>query len=253
MIIVRPGIVGSDPNQRNILAGALSYSATVHSPAVTQGGVDVILPNALEYTASFPQASVGGDIVTDLLIYSPTVHSPNIGGINIAPSPLGYQANVRSPTVAPTLPPIAILGGFENVLTVRNQVEDYNIPAGDNRVLVVAEFTRAGAADPVTAVSYGGQAMTKVIGAATVAGPDMDTGLWILNEAGIAAATDQRFVLVPTTTGVSFRLAAGSYANVDQSDPVIDEFATTDDSNGNPVSEALTTRDEGFVVADAIR
>ncbi len=203
----------------------------------------------MSYAGGFPSLAIGGDLVMEALAYAPVVHSPSVGGVNIAPDLLAYQANVRSPTVQPSVLPASILNNFANVLTTRNGSEEFNVSAGNNRVLIVAEYSASQFIDPVTAVSYGGQPMTKVIGAATTVGRDMNSGLWILDEAGLAAAVGDEFVLIPNSLGVSFRLAAGSYANIDQSDPVIDEFASTDDDAGNPPTEALTTRDEGFVVA----
>lgn len=146
---------------------------------------------------------------------------------------------------------IAILDGFAGVLTTRNGTQTFPISAGSNRVLIVSEFSRAAPTPPtpVTAISYGGQAMTQIIALGSTGGPDSDSGLWFLNEAGIAAASGSGFTLTPNTIGITFSLSAGSYENVNQADPTVDEFSALGSSGANPTTQALTSLADGFCVA----
>lgn len=144
--------------------------------------------------------------------------------------------------------PAAALDAWANVLTTRSGTTTYPVSAGDDRLLLVSEYTRAGVADPVTALTYGNQPMTKVVGQATTTGPDLDSGLWYLNDAGIAAATDAIFRITPSTGSVQFRLAAGTYENVDQTTPVVDNDSSVNNSGASPVDPTLTSIVDGLAV-----
>ena len=175
--------------------------------------------------------------VADTIVANAT---PTLTGTNVAPF---VEDTIE------TAPDVASLDAWTEVATVRNGSPSFAISDGSNRLLVVALYVRAGAASPVTALSYGGQPLTKAQDAATTAGPDLDTAIWTLNEAGIAAASGTAFSITPNTTGVSFRLNAATYQNVDQTDPIVDEFAATNTSGGNPTTEALTSVAGGIAIA----
>jgi hypothetical protein len=123
------------------------------------------------------------------------------------------------------------------------------VSAGTDRVLMAHTTTVGGTGIPVTALSWGGQAMDLVESGASTAGRDMDSATWILDEAGIAAGSGTAFAVTPATGSVQFRIRAGSYENVDQTNPVVDSFSEESATAGaDPASSAMTTVDEGMAV-----
>ncbi len=213
---------------------------------------EVIAPAVLNYAAAVQEPTLGGtgEINVSALNYAATVGSPTITGV-IAPPALNYAASVQSPTVESATTPIAELDGFTLVTQLRSSPGSFSISAGSNRVLIVNECARGGPnASPVTAITYGGQSLTQVITASTTAGgPDMDSAIWILDEAGIAAASGTAFSITPTTAGITFAMFAASYENVDQTDPTVDEFSATNTTSGNPTTQALTSLADGYAIA----
>ena len=113
----------------------------------------------------------------------------------------------------------------------------YSTIAGANRMLVLVVGIENGTDRDVTAVTYGGQAMT-LAGEVVVTGNGTffnRTEIWILNDAGITAATGNAFAL--TVTGTPFEyvehLSAVLLANVDQSNPIFDTSSNTQ-ANSTP-------------------
>ncbi len=95
-------------------------------------------------------------------------------------------------------------------------------PAGPNRVLLVFGHSEANAAPTdFSAITYGGQALTQVVERLQNQGSaySATAEIWILDEAGIQAATGSS--IVATTTGAveTRRISSAFYAGVDQADP----------------------------------
>ena len=146
-----------------------------------------------------------------------------------------------------------LLDAWSLVGTTRASPGSLSISAGSDRCLVVAEFTR-GAPDltePTTAISYGGQALTRIEVESTTAGADLDTAFWILDEAGIAAAEavpDADFDVTPDSGGISFRMLAATFEDVDQTSLTTDNFSAVGTSGTSPTSQAMTTLDGSIVL-----
>lgn len=149
--------------------------------------------------------------------------------------------------------PVLALDAWTLVSSAAATPGSKTVSAGTSRVLLYAVSNRNGVASAgaqLTAVSYGGQAMTQVERTES-AGPGTDTevSLWILDEAGIAAASGTAFTITHGNTGaVQYRAFAGSYEVVDQATPVLDSFAAIAASGAAPTASALTTGVGGVVL-----
>lgn len=147
--------------------------------------------------------------------------------------------------------PIATLDSWTNVTNFIGTPGSKTVSAGDSRLLVVRTSLRTTSDSTITGVSWGGQAMTLVDRETTTTNPDLDTAVWELDEAGIAAASGTSFTLTDSGSllNTQFRLQAGSYENVDQTDPIVDSFSVNATGGANPTTTALTTVDGGKVLA----
>ncbi|MGI9451946.1 MAG: hypothetical protein ACR2QH_15090 [Geminicoccaceae bacterium] len=144
---------------------------------------------------------------------------------------------------------VTILDSWAVVATSINDAGTaFPVSAGDDRILLFKFSLSSAVGFPLTSVSYGGQALTQVEAAATTSGRDLNSSLWILDEAGIAAASDTDFDWTPTSGTSATRMVAGSYQDVDQVDPTVDSDVTTDIAGGTPSTPALTTVDGGRTV-----
>jgi len=155
----------------------------------------------------------------------------------------------REPVV-PSPTAIALLDAWTNESTAIDTPGSKTVSAGSDRVLFARTHTRGDPLRTVTALTYGGQSMTLVEEETSTGGQDMHTALWILNDAGIAAAANTSFgITSDNATGVQFRLQAGSYEGVDQANPVVDNFSSASVNAGDtPVASALTTVDGGVAI-----
>ena len=108
----------------------------------------------------------------------------------------------------------------------------------------------------VTAVDFGGQAMTLVVeeaGFDTAGFFAPYVSIWRLDETGLAAATDGDFDLTSTLSSGSVEAFAVVYEGVDDSDPIVDSdgasaFAGSSTTNSN-IDITLTTVDGGAVAS----
>lgn len=181
-----------------------------------------------------------------------TLPAPTQAAVLIGPPSFVASHVLPAPTQAAALssaPDIALLDAWTNVSTAIGTPGSKPVSAGANRLELARTSSRAGSAVTVTALSYGGQPMTLVDEEITITGPDFHTALWSLDEAGIAAASGTAFSITPSSGATQFRLQAGSYENVDQLDPIVDNFSVNADSGGNPTSQALTTVAGGKALA----
>ncbi len=130
----------------------------------------------------------------------------------------------------------------------------HTVSAGDNRLLLFAVGYENGSDPGVSAVTYGGQALTPII--ADVAGTTTvgRVELWYLNEAGIAAASGNTFSVTWGGTAPSDPMyAAATYENVSQSNPISDSASnSTDASTPNPITATVNVTDGDMAVAAAI-
>jgi hypothetical protein len=93
--------------------------------------------------------------------------------------------------------------------------------SGSNRLLVFTVGYENSSDVGVGAVSYGGQALTRIGGVAAGTSSIVRTELWYLKEAGIAAASTNTFTVTwGGSTPSSPKYGAATYANVSQTTPI---------------------------------
>ncbi len=126
--------------------------------------------------------------------------------------------------------------------------------AGSNRALIFIAHEESTSGSPtLTSVTYGGQTMTKIIERSAVSGYGNYVAAFILDEAGIAAATSDTFAPTWSATTSSVSYASVFLSNVDQTTSIgaTDSYGTTS-STPNPVTtSALSTNDGDMVILGA--
>ena len=126
--------------------------------------------------------------------------------------------------------------------------------SGSNRLLLFVVGYENGSDPGVSAVTYGGQSLTRILGA--VAGTTWfdRTELWYLNEAGIAAAVGNTFSVTWGGSAPSNPMyAAATYADVNQSSPILDSSSNfTNSSTPNPITTSVNVVNGGMAVSGAI-
>ncbi len=126
--------------------------------------------------------------------------------------------------------------------------------AGSNRLLVFAVSYENASDIGVSSVSFGGRALTKIVG--KVAGTTVfdRVELWYLNEAGIAAASGTTFTVTWGGTAPTDPMyAAATYTGIDQGTPVANSSSnSTELSTPNPLTTTVTAYNRGMAVAAAI-
>ncbi|NND74962.1 MAG: hypothetical protein HKN44_08140 [Ilumatobacter sp.] len=129
---------------------------------------------------------------------------------------------------------------------------------GTERVLVFIganEDNGTGGSPSISSVTYGGQSLTNVNGVRTGTGTPVRIEMWVLDEAGIAAATDSTFVPTWSNTPTLPMYSHAFFAGVDQTTPIADEdTARTNNGTPNPITtNALnTTPGYDYVVTGAV-
>lgn len=107
---------------------------------------------------------------------------------------------------------------------------------GSNRILITGYYNNSGSSDPVTAMTYAGVAMTKIVGSAGSSG--IYRALYYL----IAPATGANDLVVTTSGTVTSGLISASYTGVSQAgQPDASGTSIVDTSVTNPVSKSITT------------
>jgi hypothetical protein len=162
-----------------------------------------------------------------------TAGSPGLSGH----SPITMDKSAAAVTVA-------ILGSWTSGTT-------HAKTAGTNRALVFTVHGEGASAVSVSGVTYGGQAMTKVVEAINSSGTTrVYTAAFILNEAGITAATTTTFT--PTWVGTTTGTGYGSvlFQNVSQSTLTGASAGNSTTTGGTITTTALATA-AGDMVVDA--
>ncbi|MGI9436051.1 MAG: hypothetical protein ACR2Q4_14690, partial [Geminicoccaceae bacterium] len=106
-----------------------------------------------------------------------------------------------------------------------------------------------GTTDTISAVSYGGQAMTQRVAVASAGGFPARAKIWTIGEAGIAAASGNTFGLTGSLNG-RIRFGTISWENINQASPIVDSGSGAD-NGGNPANVILNTEDGGYALAIA--
>ena len=124
--------------------------------------------------------------------------------------------------------------------------------AGSNRALIFTTHAEDNNADMnITSVTYGGQSMTKVIEENEGTGYRAYAGLFILNEAGINAASGSSFVVTwAETPNRTPAFTSAFLQNVDQTSPV-GASASNGGTAATVSTSALSTNDGDMVVLAA--
>lgn len=127
----------------------------------------------------------------------------------------------------------------------------HSAPAGSGRllVLIVGNEENPGPSPTLSAVTYGGQAMTKVTAVSIGSGVDGRVEIWVLNEAGIAAATGSTFVPSWSSPPMYPLYSHAFFDDVDQGTPFSSaQTNSSASSTPNPITTSDISTDPGDVV-----
>jgi hypothetical protein len=177
-----------------------------------------------------------------------TQYSFRVEARDIAPTPniTGWSSTMSATTQMPPTD-VNILGSWATGTSHAKEI-------GYNRALIfVAHEESISGAPTLTTVTYGGQTMTKVVERTAASGYGNYVAAFILNEAGVAAASSSTFTPTWSATTSSVAYASVFLQNVDQTAL----FGATD-SNGtisstpNPITtNPLATSDGDMVIVAA--
>lgn len=124
--------------------------------------------------------------------------------------------------------------------------------SGTNRALVFTAHVEEAGAISLDSVTYGGQPMTKVIEEITGTSYQAYVVAYILDEAGIAAASGDTFVPSWSTTPDNVSYDSVFLSNVDQTTPVGATAGNgTASSSPNPITTSALSTADGDMVIDA--
>ena len=126
----------------------------------------------------------------------------------------------------------------------------HSASAGSNRALVfVAGREHFGSQPTLTSVTYGGQALTQVISQDSGTSPYDSVEIWILNEAGIAAASGSAFVPTWRSAPDQVRYAHAFYEDVNQAALTAAQPSnSTDSATPNPITTSALANTNGDMV-----
>ncbi len=139
---------------------------------------------------------------------------------------------------------VATLGSWTSGLT-------HTAESGSNRALIlIAHGEEAAAAISLNSVTYGGQSMTKVIERIVGTNPRDYVVAYILNEAGIAAATSDTFFPAWSTTPDEVSYSSVFLQNVNQT-TLIGASASNGATSGATITTSALATSNGDMVIDA--
>ncbi len=130
----------------------------------------------------------------------------------------------------------------------------HTVSEGYDRLLVFTVGYENDSDVAVGTVSYGGQLLTRIDGTSVGTSSVVRIELWYLKEAGIAAATNDTFVVTyQGATPASVHFAAADYLNVDQTAPVrASSVNATDAATPNPITTSVVVAADDMGVAAAV-
>ena len=126
---------------------------------------------------------------------------------------------------------------------------------GTNRALIFIAHGEHSATINLTGVTYGGQAMTKVIERIASSGTPTYYGYvvaYILNEAGVAAAGNNNFVVTWSTAPESVSYASVFLSNVDQTTSIGASASNGTTTGTDPIATSALATNNGDMVIDAV-
>jgi len=155
-------------------------------------------------------------------------------------------SDTTSITISTTGSAVAILGSW---LTGTTHAKE----SGTNRALVFIGHAERGSATSLTSVTYGGRPMTKVVEIINGSGATLTyTAAFILNEAGVAAATSPPGTFTPTWSAAP--TSSGYYSvflqNVNQT-TLTGATASNQTATGSPISTSALATGAGDMVIEA--
>jgi hypothetical protein len=154
---------------------------------------------------------------------------------------------IAAATLSPTPAAVARVGAWTTGLT-------HTTGAGSDRLLLFVVGYENGSDTGVSTVSFGGQSLTRIVGA--VAGTSIygRVELWYLNEAGIGAATGNTFSVGWGSGAPSDPMyAAATFEGVNQCRPIGNSAsAFTNSSTPNPITAALNVTNRAMAVGGVI-
>ena len=155
-------------------------------------------------------------------------------------------SSTQSATTQPPGTDIEILGSWVTGTTHAKE-------AGYNRALIFIANAEA-STTYLTSVTYGEQAMTRVIDVNVGSSIRNNAAAFILNEAGVAAATNGTFVPTWSATPSSVAYASVFLSNVDQTTPIgVKDSNSTIGTTPNPIAtNPLVTIDDDMVIVSAV-
>lgn len=142
----------------------------------------------------------------------------------------------------PALSKVEILGSGVIGLTHAKE-------SGPNRALIFFAHGETDGTMNLTSVTYGGQAMTKVIDRNYRATIDAYVAAFMLDEAGVAAATSGTFSLTWSATPSEVKYSSVFLSNVNQTTSI--GATGTGGSTSNPVTTSSLATSDGDMVIDA--
>lgn len=118
----------------------------------------------------------------------------------------------------------------------------HTTPGGVNRLNVIVVAYENGSDVSVSAVTYGGQALTRIGGAVNSSGTRERTEIWYLDEAGIALAGSSTYAVTwGGSAPTSPKYSSATFGNVDQTSPIVDHNGNSDnDGSPNPMTTTVT-------------
>lgn len=118
----------------------------------------------------------------------------------------------------------------------------HTTPMGVNRLNVIVVAYENGSDVSVSAVTYGGQALTRIGGIANSSGTRERTEIWYLDEAGIVLAGSSTYVVTwGGSAPTSPKYSSATFGNVDQASPIVDHSGNSDnDGTPNPMTTTVT-------------
>jgi hypothetical protein len=158
------------------------------------------------------------------------------------PNVTGYSSTQSATTGLPGTD-VEIIGSWGTGLSHTRE-------SGTNRALIfIAHGERSGTMD-LTAVTYGGQSMNEVVARYYYSGNGAYASAYILNEAGVAAAINNNFVVTWNNAPTEVKYASVFLQNVNQT--ALTGASGGGEGTSNPVTTpALATNDGDVVILGA--
>ena len=192
--------------------------------------------------------------IDDVRIYSRALSADEIAQLANALKYQGFtEAKVSSDGASITIPTPGSVGAV-NILGSWVQGLTHAKETGTNRALVFTAHAYRNNALSLTSVTYGGRAMTKIIEAVHGSGnPRMYTAAFILNEAGVAAATSPpgTFTVTWSSAPTAVTYSSVFLQNVNQTTLTGATAGTTTTSGTVITTAALATSNGDMVIETA--